>query len=271
MDNYSKDILSEIQERAFSEGYNQALIEKMYAEEGAKEKEAILDRLKRYGGKVKDLAWGDKWEGNKLRRGVTIGTAAGLGTLAYLKHKKAKAEAAAEALEEAAEAQREYSAILAERIYSEEEEGKKSGYGKAAALGALGAGAGLGAGVLASNRSIKSHVAGNQAVSDKLKKALESARIAADSGAGAGFNPEKIAALQNAEKEYKKLDQILAERNKKFDDKALSKIRSAVQDNWYRGGKTGKAKVIGGAALALGAGAGLGAGVKKLKDKRSED
>lgn len=238
MDNYFKDILSEIQERAFSEGYNQALIEKMYAEEGAKEKEAILDRL-------------------------------GLGTLAYLKHKKAKAEAAAEALEEAAEAQREYSAILAERIYSEEEE--KGGYGKAAALGALGAGAGLGAGVLASNRSIKSHVAGNQAVSDKLRKALESAKIAAESGAGAGFDPEKITALQNAEKEYKKLDQILAERNKKFDDKALSKIRSAVQDNWYRGGKAGKAKVIGGAALALGTGAAAGAGVKKLINKKNED
>lgn len=250
MDNYSKDILSEIQERAFSEGYNQALIEKMYAEEGAKEKEAILDRLKRYGGKVKDLAWGDKWEGNKLRRGVTIGTgaaaAAGLGTLAYLKHKKAKAEAAAEALEEAAEAQREYSAILAERIYSEEEEGKKSGYGKAAARGALGAagvaGLGYGAGK------------GIQALNNRRLKKLEDYVDAAT-------DPVMLEKRSDNANINSKLNKA---------SEAITRKEAALAELW-NSGKAGKAKILGAAGLALGAGAGIGAGVKKLKDKKNED
>lgn len=250
MDNYSKDILSEIQERAFSEGYNQALIEKMYAEEGAKEKEAILDRLKRYGGKVKDLAWGDKWEGNKLRRGVTIGTgAAGLGTLAYLKHKKAKAEAAAEALEEAAEAQREYSAILSERIYSEEEEGKKSGYGKAAALGAAGAAgvAGLGYGV----------GKGIQALNNRRLKKLE----------------DYVKAATDPDMELKRsVENANANINSKLNKAsgAITRKEAALAELW-NSGKAGKAKILGAAGLALGAGAGIGAGVKKLKDKKNED
>lgn len=249
MDNYSKDILSEIQERAFSEGYNQALIEKMYAEEGAKE--AILDRLKRYGGKVKDLAWGDKWEGNKLRRGVTIGTgaaaAAGLGTLAYLKHKKAKAEAAAEALEEAAEAQREYSAILAERIYSEEEE--KGGYGKAAARGALAAagvaGLGYGAGK------------GIQALNNRRLKKLE----------------DYVKAATDPDMELKRsVEANNANINSKLNKAsgAITRKEAALAELW-NSGKAGKAKILGAAGLALGAGAGIGAGVKKLKDKKNED
>lgn len=249
MDNYSKDVLSEIQERAFSEGYNQALIEKMYAEEGAKEKEAILDRLKRYGGKVKDLAWGDKLEGNKLRRGVTIGTgaAAAAGTLAYLKHKKAKAEAAAEALEEAAEAQREYSAILAERIYSEEEE--KGGYGKAAARGALGAAgvAGLGYGV----------GKGIQALNNRRLKKLE----------------DYVKAATDPDMELKRsVEANNANINSKLNKAsgAITRKEAALAELW-NSGKAGKAKILGAAGLALGAGAGIGAGVKKLKDKKNED
>lgn len=250
MDNYSKDVLSEIQERAFSEGYNQALIEKMYAEEGnAKEKEAILDRLKKYGGKVKDLAWGDKWEGNKLRRGVTIGTgaAAAAGTLAYLKHKKAKAEAAAEALEEAAEAQREYSAILAERIYSEEEE--KGGYGKAAARGALGAAgvAGLGYGV----------GKGIQALNNRKLKKL-------DALVEAATDPD-----MEKERMLNKTKYGIESKLNKASG-AVARKEAALAELW-NSGKAGKAKILGAAGLALGAGAGIGAGVKKLKDKKNED
>lgn len=248
MDNYSKDVLSEIQERAFSEGYNQALIEKMYAEEGAKEKEAILDRLKRYGGKVKDFAWGDKWEGNKLRRGVTIGTgvgAAGLGTLAYLKHKKAKAEAAAEALEEAAEAQREYSAILSERIYSEEE---KSGYGKAAGLGALGAAGVAGLGYGAGKGIQKLSDIKNEKIKDALSKAGD------------------IKAYEEADK----LKKAYMDSRLKKTAGYLTEKEAALADLW-KSGKAGKAKILGAAGLALGAGAGIGAGVKKLKDKKNED
>lgn len=250
MDNYSNDFLSEIQERAFSEGYNQALIEKMYADAPAKEKEAILDRLKRYGGKVKDLAWGDKWEGNKLRRGVTIGAgvgaAAGLGTLAYLKHKKAKAEAAAEALEEAAEAQREYSAILAERIYSEEE---KSGYGKAAGLGALGA-AGVAGAAYGAGKGI-------QALNNRRLKKLEDYVEAATD---LEMLKKRSAEANNAN--------INSKLNKASG--AITRKEAALAELW-NSGKAGKAKILGAAGLALGAGAGIGAGVKKLKDKKNED
>lgn len=249
MDNYSNDFLSEIQERAFSEGYNQAL-EKMYADAPAKEKEAILDRLKRYGGKVKDLAWGDKWEGNKLRRGVTIGAgvgaAAGLGTLAYLKHKKAKAEAAAEALEEAAEAQREYSAILAERIYSEEE---KSGYGKAAGLGALGA-AGVAGAAYGAGKGI-------QALNNRKLKKL-------DALVEAATDPD-----MEAERMLKKTKYGIESKLNKASGVVANKEK-ALADLW-NSGKAGKAKILGAAGLALGAGAGIGAGVKKLKDKKNED
>ena len=245
MDNYSNDFLSEIQERAFSEGYNQAL-EKMYADAPAKEKEAILDRLKRYGGKVKDIAWGDKLEGNKLRRGVTIGAAAGLGTLAYLKHKKAKAEAAAEALEEAAEAQREYSAILAERIYSEEE---KSGYGKAAGLGALGA-AGVAGAAYGAGKGI-------QALNNRKLKKL-------DALVEAATDPD-----MEAERMLKKTKYGIESKLNKASG-AITRKEAALADLW-NSGKAGKAKILGAAGLALGAGAGIGAGVKKLKDKKNED
>lgn len=244
MDNYSKDVLSEIQERAFSEGYNQALIEKMYAEEGAKEKEAILDRLKRYGGKVKDLAWGDKWEGNKLRRGVTIGTgaaaAAGLGTLAYLKHKKAKAEAAAEALEEAAEAQREYSAILAERIYSEEEDALEEA----------------------------ADIVENASPADKKRLAIAGA-IGAGSVAG-GVGATYGVSKRNA----KKLREVLGgpltrgERDAVY-DKLHKNLAEKVEEDLpklWKSGKAGKAKVIGAGTGALALGAGAGVGAKKAYD-----
>ena len=143
--NFNSDALDMIAERAFSEGYKQGALEKMFAAEG----EGVL-------AKVKDTLWGKEggFKKNWGRRTATIAvptaTAAGL---AYLAYKKKKAKEAAEALEEAAErAYSEYE-YLSQKMYAADDvdeevaEDKKSGLSKKdlAIAAALSAGTGAGA------------------------------------------------------------------------------------------------------------------------------
>lgn len=142
--NFNSDALDVIAERAFSEGYKQGALEKMFAAEG----EGFL-------AKAKDTLWGKEggWKKNWGRRSATIAvptaTAAGL---AYLAYKKKKAKEAAEALEEAAErAYSEYE-YLSQKMYAADDvdeevaEDKKSGLSKKdlAIAAALSAGTGAG-------------------------------------------------------------------------------------------------------------------------------
>lgn len=224
MRNYysNEDVLAAIEERAFCEGYNARMQERMYADEagaalekGTEGEKKLLDRLKEYGKKAKDTVWGTEggWKKNWGKRAgvIAVPVAAAGGTALYLHNKKKKAEAAAEALEAAAEAQRAYSAYLDERIYAEAEEEdveevkpSKKHLGKGAAIGA---GAGLataaGLGILSSKKAAKlredlktaNHIERGEIYENKLFKLdnaskLKKAGLATGAvalGAGAGL------------------------------------------------------------------------------------
>lgn len=264
MRNYysNEDVLAAIEQRAFCAGYEQRMIEKMYAEgaaEGAAEGEKLLDRLKEYGKKAKETVWGSEggWKKNWGRRAATIAVpvaAAAGGTALYLHNKKKKAQAAAEALEEAAEAQRAYSEYLEERIYNEIEEEEVKPSKKHLVIGA-----GIGAGATALGLG---SVAGASALRkkgyEKAKQALSEATLASIAGKE-GAAELKAAAEKKINKygiDY--LDKNLLERGKKY---------------WNNAGKLGKAGIIGGGAAGLAAGAGIGTGaaaaLKKYKDYKA--
>lgn len=123
--NFNSDALDMIAERAFSEGYKQGALEKMFATEDTAKKAA-----EDYLDKAKAFLWGKEggWKENWGRRSATIAvptaTAAGL---AYLAHKRKKAREAAEALEEAAEDQRAYSEYLSQKMYAAKQAAEENG------------------------------------------------------------------------------------------------------------------------------------------------